>query len=624
MAAKSKNFAEETFTDPARIRNFCIIAHIDHGKSTLADRILQLSNVVDEREMRDQYLDNMDIERERGITIKAQNVRLPWVPKTGDHVGEQMVLQMIDTPGHVDFSYEVARSLDACEGAILLVDAAQGIEAQTLANLYMAIDNDLEIIPVLNKIDLPAADPEKYALEIANIIGCEPEDVLRVSGKTGEGVPELLDRVVDLIPSPSSPSGAAATDADAPARALIFDSVYDTYRGVVTYIRMMDGKLEPNQKVQMMNTGKTLEILEIGVVSPTMKKTKGLGPGEVGYLITGVKDVRDTRVGDTVTWASKGAEEPLEGFEDVKPMVYSGLFPVSQEDFPTLRESLEKLQLNDASLTWEPETSVALGFGFRCGFLGLLHMEITRTRLEREFDLDLISTAPCVTYRVVSEDGTEQLVHNPSDWPSGKIPEVYEPIVNMTIIVPQEFVGSTMELCQSKRGQMKNMEYLSEDRVELRYIMPLGEIIFDFFDMLKSRTKGYASLNYEEAGEQLADLVKVDILLQGEPVDAFSAIVHRDSAQWYGNKMTKKLKELIPRQQFEVPVQAAIGSKIIARENIRALRKDVLSKCYGGDISRKRKLLEKQKAGKKRMKNIGSVTVPQEAFVAALSTDGEE
>ena len=618
MAAKSTNFAENTFTDPARIRNFCIIAHIDHGKSTLADRILQLSNVVDEREMRDQYLDNMDIERERGITIKAQNVRLPWVPKTGAHAGEEMVLQMIDTPGHVDFSYEVARSLDACEGAILLVDAAQGIEAQTLANLYMAIDNDLEIIPVLNKIDLPAADPEKYALEIANIIGCEPEDVLRVSGKTGEGVPELLDRVVELIPAPESEHGA-----EAPARALIFDSVYDTYRGVVTYVRMMDGRLEPNQKVQMMNTGTTLEILEIGVVSPTMKKTKGLGPGEVGYVITGVKDVRETRVGDTVTWASKGATQPLEGFEEVKPMVYSGLFPVSQEDFPALRESLEKLQLNDASLTWEPETSVALGFGFRCGFLGLLHMEITRTRLEREFDLDLISTAPSVTYRVIAEDGTEQMVHNPSDWPGGKIPEVYEPIVNMTIIVPQEFVGTTMELCQSKRGQMKNMEYLSEDRVELRYLMPLGEIIFDFFDMLKSRTKGYASLNYEEAGEQQADLVKVDILLQGEPVDAFSAIVHKDSAQWYGNKMTKKLKELIPRQQFEVPVQAAIGSKIIARENIRALRKDVLSKCYGGDISRKRKLLEKQKAGKKRMKSIGSVTVPQEAFVAVLSTDEE-
>lgn len=616
MAAQKRNFAETTFTDPERIRNFCIIAHIDHGKSTLADRILQLSDVVEAREMRDQYLDNMDIERERGITIKAQNVRLPWTPRSGEYEGQEMVLQMIDTPGHVDFSYEVSRALEACEGAILLVDAAQGIEAQTLANLYMAMDNDLEIIPVLNKIDLPAADPEKYALEIANIIGCEPEDVLRVSGKTGEGVPELLDKVVELIPAPSS-----EFDADAPARALIFDSVYDTYRGVVTYIRMMDGKLLPNQQVQMMNTGVRHEILEIGVVSPTMKKTKGLGPGEVGYLITGVKDVRETRVGDTVTWANKGAEEPLDGFEEVKPMVYSGLFPVSQEDFPALRESLEKLQLNDASLTWEPETSVALGFGFRCGFLGLLHMEITRDRLEREFDLDLISTAPSVTYRVIAEDGAEQMVHNPSDWPGGKLQAVYEPIVNMTIIVPQEFVGTTMELCQSKRGTMKNMEYLSEDRVELRYYMPLGEIIFDFFDMLKSRTKGYASLNYEDAGEQEADLVKVDILLQGDPVDAFSAIVHKDSAQWYGNKMTKKLKELIPRQQFEVPVQAAIGSKIISRENIRALRKDVLSKCYGGDISRKRKLLEKQKAGKKRMKAIGSVTVPQEAFVAALSTD---
>lgn len=616
MAAQKRNFAETTFTDPERIRNFCIIAHIDHGKSTLADRILQLSDVVEAREMRDQYLDNMDIERERGITIKAQNVRLPWTPRSGEFEGQEMVLQMIDTPGHVDFSYEVSRALEACEGAILLVDAAQGIEAQTLANLYMAMDNDLEIIPVLNKIDLPAADPEKYALEIANIIGCEPEDVLRVSGKTGVGVPELLDKVVELVPAPSS-----EYDADAPARALIFDSVYDTYRGVVTYIRMIDGKLLPNQQVQMMNTGVRHEILEIGVVSPTMKKTKGLGPGEVGYLITGVKDVRETRVGDTVTWANKGATEPLDGFEEVKPMVYSGLFPVSQEDFPALRESLEKLQLNDASLTWEPETSVALGFGFRCGFLGLLHMEITRDRLEREFDLDLISTAPSVTYRVIAEDGTEQMVHNPSDWPGGKLQAVYEPIVNMTIIVPQEFVGSTMELCQSKRGTMKNMEYLSEDRVELRYYMPLGEIIFDFFDMLKSRTKGYASLNYEDAGEQEADLVKVDILLQGDPVDAFSAIVHKDSAQWYGNKMTKKLKELIPRQQFEVPVQAAIGSKIISRENIRALRKDVLSKCYGGDISRKRKLLEKQKAGKKRMKAIGSVTVPQEAFVAALSTD---
>ena len=614
----TNNFAVSTLTDPARIRNFCIIAHIDHGKSTLADRILQLSNVVAARDMRDQYLDNMDIERERGITIKAQNVRLPWIPRSGEHKGQEIVLQMIDTPGHVDFSYEVSRSLDACEGAILLVDAAQGIEAQTLANLYMAMENDLEIIPVLNKIDLPNAEPEKYALEIANIIGVEPEEVLRVSGKTGDGVPELLDKVTELIPAPSSDFGV-----DAPARAMIFDSVYDTYRGVVTYIRMVDGKLEPRQKVRMMNTGVELDILELGVVSPTPTPVKGLGPGEVGYLITGVKDVRETKVGDTVTWSAKGADEPLTGYADPKPMVYSGLFPISQADFPALRDALQKLQLNDASLTYEPETSVALGFGFRCGFLGLLHMEITRDRLQREFDLDLISTAPSVTYRVVSEDGSERMVHNPSDWPSGKIPEVYEPIVKMTIIVPEAYVGPTMELCQTKRGQMQGMDYLSEDRVELRYVMPLGEIIFDFFDMLKSRTKGYASLNYEEAGEQEADLVKVDILLQGEPVDAFSAIVHKDNANYYGNKMTKKLKELIPRQQFEVPIQAAIGSKIISRENIRAMRKDVLSKCYGGDISRKRKLLEKQKAGKKRMKAIGSVNVPQEAFVAALSTDSE-
>ena len=614
----TNNFAVSTLTDPARIRNFCIIAHIDHGKSTLADRILQLSNVVAARDMRDQYLDNMDIERERGITIKAQNVRLPWIPRSGEHKGQEIVLQMIDTPGHVDFSYEVSRSLDACEGAILLVDAAQGIEAQTLANLYMAMENDLEIIPVLNKIDLPNAEPEKYALEIANIIGVEPEEVLRVSGKTGEGVPELLDKVTELIPAPTSDFGV-----DAPARAMIFDSVYDTYRGVVTYIRMVDGKLEPRQKVRMMNTGVELDILELGVVSPTPTPVKGLGPGEVGYLITGVKDVRETKVGDTVTWAAKGADEPLTGYADPKPMVYSGLFPISQADFPALRDALQKLQLNDASLTYEPETSVALGFGFRCGFLGLLHMEITRDRLQREFDLDLISTAPSVTYRVISEDGSERMVHNPSDWPSGKIPEVYEPIVKMTIIVPEAYVGPTMELCQTKRGQMQGMDYLSEDRVELRYVMPLGEIIFDFFDMLKSRTKGYASLNYEDAGEQEADLVKVDILLQGEPVDAFSAIVHKDNANYYGNKLTKKLKELIPRQQFEVPIQAAIGSKIISRENIRAMRKDVLSKCYGGDISRKRKLLEKQKAGKKRMKSIGSVNVPQEAFVAALSTDSE-
>ncbi|ODQ39900.1 translation elongation factor 4 [Corynebacterium amycolatum] len=610
----TKNFAEQTFTDPSRIRNFCIIAHIDHGKSTLADRILQLSGVVEARDMRDQYLDNMDIERERGITIKAQNVRLPWVPSTGQHAGEEIVLHLIDTPGHVDFTYEVSRALEACEGAILLVDAAQGIEAQTLANLYLAMENDLEIIPVLNKIDLPAADPDKYAEEIAHIIGCEPEDVMRVSGKTGEGVAEMLDRVCELVPAPVG-------GPEAPARALIFDSVYDTYRGVVTYIRVVDGQLKPREVIQMMSTGTKHELLEIGIVSPQPKKCKGLGVGEVGYLITGVKDVRQSKVGDTVTLNATPAEEPLEGYAEPKPMVYSGLFPISQQDYPDLRDALEKLQLNDASLTFEPETSVALGFGFRGGFLGLLHMEITRARLEREFDLDLISTAPNVVYRVVTEDGTEVTVHNPSDWPEGKLREIYEPMVKCTIVVPSEFVGPTMELCQQKRGEMGGMDYLSEDRVELRYKMPLGEIIFDFFDMLKSRTRGYASLNYEDAGEQIADLVKVDILLQGEAVDAFSAIVHRDNAQWYGNKMTKKLRELIPRQQFEVPVQAAIGSKIIARENIRALRKDVLAKCYGGDISRKRKLLEKQKAGKKRMKNIGSVSVPQEAFVAALSTD---
>ena len=614
MAAKQKNYATETFTDPSRIRNFCIIAHIDHGKSTLADRILQMSGVVEDRDMRDQYLDNMDIERERGITIKAQNVRLPWVPKAGAHAGEELVMHLIDTPGHVDFTYEVSRALEACEGCILLVDAAQGIEAQTLANLYLAMENDLEIIPVLNKIDLPAADPDKYSAELAHIIGCEPEEVLRVSGKTGEGVPELLDKVCELVPAPTG-------DPDAPARAMIFDSVYDIYRGVVTYVRMMDGRLESRQKIQMMSTGATHETLEIGVVSPEPTKTKGLGVGEVGYIITGVKDVRQSKVGDTITWAHNGADTPLKGYAEPKPMVYSGLFPVTAAQYPDLREAIEKLQLNDASLTFEPETSVALGFGFRCGFLGLLHMEITRTRLEREFDLDLISTAPSVVYRVVKEDGEEVLVRNPSDWPGGKLREVYEPMVDMTIIVPEEFLGGTMELCQSKRGQMKNMDFLSQERVELRYHIPLGEIIFDFFDMLKSRTKGYASLNYEEAGDQLSDLVKVDILLQGDPVDAFSAIVHRDNAQWYGNKMTVKLKELIPRQQFEVPVQAAIGSKIIARENIRALRKDVLAKCYGGDISRKRKLLEKQKEGKKRMKSIGSVSVPQEAFVAALSTE---
>ncbi len=608
------SFADTTFTDPARIRNFCIIAHIDHGKSTLADRMLQLTGVVEERQMRAQYLDRMDIERERGITIKAQNVRLPWTPRTGEHAGTDFVLHLIDTPGHVDFTYEVSRALEACEGAILLVDAAQGIEAQTLANLYLALDKDLTIIPVLNKIDLPAADPERYAAELAHIVGCEPSDVLRVSGKTGEGVTDLLDQVIAQVPPPVG-------EADAPARAMIFDSVYDTYRGVVTYVRVVDGKLTPREKIKMMSTGATHELLEIGIVSPEPKPTRGLGVGEVGYLITGVKDVRQSKVGDTVTGARGGASEPLTGYREPRPMVYSGLYPVDGSDYPDLRDALEKLQLNDAALTYTPETSVALGFGFRCGFLGLLHMEITRERLQREFDLDLISTAPNVVYRVEMEDGAEHVVTNPSYWPEGKVKTVYEPVVKCTIISPSEFIGSIMELCQSRRGELGGMDYLSETRVELRYTMPMAEIIFDFFDSLKSRTRGYASLDYEESGEQESQLVKVDILLQGEAVDAFSAIVHRDAAQAYGHKMTTKLRELIPRQQFEVPIQAAIGSKIIARENIRAIRKDVLAKCYGGDISRKRKLLEKQKEGKKRMKTIGRVDVPQEAFVAALSSD---
>ncbi|MGB2920217.1 MAG: translation elongation factor 4 [Mycobacterium sp.] len=603
------SFADKTFTAPAQIRNFCIIAHIDHGKSTLADRMLGITGVVADRDMRAQYLDRMDIERERGITIKAQNVRLPWSVK-----GEEFVLHLIDTPGHVDFTYEVSRALEACEGAVLLVDAAQGIEAQTLANLYLALDRDLTIIPVLNKIDLPAADPDRYAAEIAHIIGCEPGDVLRVSGKTGEGVTELLDEVVRLIPAPVG-------DAGGPARAMIFDSVYDIYRGVVTYVRVVDGKLSPREKIKMMSTGTTHELLEVGIVSPEPKATEGLGVGEVGYLITGVKDVRQSKVGDTVTVARNGATDALTGYREPRPMVYSGLYPVDGSDYPNLRDALERLQLNDAALMWEPETSVALGFGFRCGFLGLLHMEITRERLEREFDLDLISTSPNVVYRVIKDDETELTVTNPSDWPEGKVRTVFEPVVKTTIIAPSEFIGSIMELCQSRRGELGGMDYLSPERVELRYTMPLGEIIFDFFDSLKSRTRGYASLDYEEAGEQEAQLVKVDILLQGEAVDAFSAIVHKDSAAAYGNKMTTKLKELIPRQQFEVPVQAAIGSKIIARENIRAIRKDVLSKCYGGDITRKRKLLEKQKEGKKRMKTIGRVEVPQEAFVAALSSD---
>jgi GTP-binding protein LepA len=597
-------------TDQAVIRNFCIIAHIDHGKSTLADRMLQLTGVVGERQMRAQYLDRMDIERERGITIKSQAVRLPW--RGSD--GREYVLNLIDTPGHVDFSYEVSRSLAACEGAVLLVDAAQGIEAQTLANLYLALEADLVVIPALNKIDLPAAEPEKYAAEIAGLIGSDPAGILRVSAKTGEGVTELLNTVVEKVPPPSG-------ELDAPARAMIFDSVYDTYRGVVTYVRVVDGRLSRREKTLMLSTKTVHETLEVGVISPEPVPSDGLAAGEVGYLITGVKDVRQARVGDTVTSAGSPAVEPLPGYDHPRPMVFSGLYPVDGDDYPELRDALDKLRLNDASLVYEPETSTALGFGFRCGFLGLLHMDIVRERLEREFDLTLISTAPNVVYRVVLETGDELTVTNPSEFPDGKIGKVFEPVVRATVLAPSDYIGTIMELCQGRRGVLLGMDYLSADRVEIRYTMPLGEIIFDFFDQLKSRSRGYASLDYEPAGEQEASLVKVDILLQGQPVDAFSQIVHADKAREYGLAMTARLKELIPRQQFEVPIQAAIGARVIARENIRAMRKDVLAKCYGGDITRKRKLLERQKEGKRRMKVIGRVEVPQEAFVAALSTE---
>jgi GTP-binding protein LepA len=601
-------------TAPELLRNFCIIAHIDHGKSTLADRMLQLTGVVDARAMRAQYLDRMDIERERGITIKSQAVRMPWALADADGTLQPYALNMIDTPGHVDFTYEVSRSLAACEGAVLLVDAAQGIEAQTLANLYLALENDLQIIPVLNKIDLPAAQPEKYADELARLVGGDPADVLKVSGKTGVGVEALLDRIVELVPAPGG-------DPEAPARAMIFDSVYDTYRGVVTYVRVVDGNLNPRERIVMMSTRATHELLEIGVISPEPVPTKGLGVGEVGYLITGVKDVRQSKVGDTVTNSTKPAAQALGGYSDPKPMVFSGLYPIDGTDYPVLRDALDKLKLNDAALNYEPETSVALGFGFRVGFLGLLHLEIIRERLEREFDLDLISTAPNVVYEVTLEDRSVVTVTNPSEFPSGKIGEVHEPIVKATILAPSEFIGAIMELCQGKRGELQGMDYLSEDRVELRYVLPMAEIVFDFFDLLKSKTRGYASLDYERIGDQVADLVKVDILLQGEAVDAFSSIVHKDKAYAYGVMMTGKLRELIPRQQFEVPIQAAIGARVIARETIRAIRKDVLAKCYGGDITRKRKLLEKQKEGKKRMKTIGRVDVPQEAFIAALSSE---
>jgi len=609
VSPMARTALQPSATPPELIRNFSIIAHIDHGKSTLADRMLQLTGVVDPRQMRAQYLDRMDIERERGITIKSQAVRMPW-----EEDGTTYALNMIDTPGHVDFTYEVSRSLAACEGAVLLVDAAQGIEAQTLANLYLAMENELAIVPVLNKIDLPAAQPEKYAEELARLIGCEPEDCLRVSGKTGVGVEELLAQIVRQVPHPVG-------DPNAPARAMIFDSVYDTYRGVVTYVRVIDGHLSPRERILMMSTKTTHELLEIGVSSPEPAPTKGLGVGEVGYLITGVKDVRQSKVGDTVTNQAKPATEALVGYREPLPMVFAGLFPIDGSDYGPLREALDKLKLSDAALVYEPESSVALGFGFRCGFLGLLHLEIVRERLDREFGLDLISTAPSVVYQVTMEDGKEITVTNPSEFPGGKINEVREPIVKATMLAPAEFIGAIMELCQERRGTMRGMDYLSEDRVEMRYTLPLAEIVFDFFDQLKSRTRGYASLDYDPAGEQTAQLVKVDILLQGEAVDAFSAVVHADKAYAYGVLMTGKLRKLIPRQQFEVPIQAAIGARIIARENISAIRKDVLAKCYGGDITRKRKLLEKQKEGKKRMKMVGRVEVPQEAFIAALSSD---
>ncbi|WP_371538438.1 translation elongation factor 4 [Streptomyces sp. NBC_00466] len=614
MPATPTNVPEPSRTDPALIRNFCIIAHIDHGKSTLADRMLQLTGVVDQRQMRAQYLDRMDIERERGITIKSQAVRLPWAPTTGGDLGTTHVLNMIDTPGHVDFTYEVSRSLAACEGTVLLVDAAQGIEAQTLANLYLAMENDLTIVPVLNKIDLPAAQPEKFSEELANLIGCQPEDVLKVSAKTGVGVDALLDRVVKDVPAPVG-------QADAPARAMIFDSVYDSYRGVVTYVRVVDGQLNKRERIRMMSTNATHELLEIGVSSPEMTSSDGLGVGEVGYIITGVKDVRQSKVGDTITSLHKGATEALGGYKDPKPMVFSGLYPLDGSDYPDLREALEKLQLNDAALVYEPETSAALGFGFRVGFLGLLHLDVVRERLEREFNLELIATAPNVVYRVDMEDGTEHIVTNPSEFPEGKIDKVHEPVVRATVLAPSEFIGAIMELCQNRRGTLLGMDYLSEDRVEIRYTLPLAEIVFDFFDQLKSKTRGYASLDYEPTGEQAAQLVKVDILLHGDKVDAFSAVTHKDKAYAYGVRLVAKLQKLIPRQNFEVPIQAAIGARVIARETVRAIRKDVLAKCYGGDISRKRKLLEKQKEGKKRMKMVGNVEVPQEAFIAVLSTD---
>jgi GTP-binding protein LepA len=589
----------------SRYRSFSIIAHIDHGKSTLADRILELCGAVDPRDMRAQYLDSMDLERERGITIKAQNVRLEWK----DHI-----LQLIDTPGHVDFGYEVSRSLAACEGALLLVDASQGIEAQTLANCYAALEADLTIVAALNKIDLPQAEPDRRAEEIEKVLGIPADQVLRISAKTGEGVPELLDAVVAQVPPPTG-------DPDAPLQALIFDSIYDPYRGVVSSVRVFNGRLVSGSRLSYLQAGMVHDAEEIGIRTPEMRPVASLGPGEVGYLIAGIKDVGEARVGETVTNASARAEA-LPGYREPKPMVFCGLYPVDGDEYAELRESLEKLRLNDSSFTYEPETSGALGFGFRCGFLGLLHMEITRERLEREYGLSLVATSPNVEYRAHLLDGTVEIVDNPSSLPpTNKTDFIEEPYVSVTMLTPTEYVGTLMELCQQRRGEMAKMEYLSEDRVELVYALPLAEIVMDFFDQMKSRTKGYASLDYEPAGYRRSALVKVDVLLNSVPVDAFSTIVHKDKAYDYGRRMTQKLRELIPRQLFDVPIQAAIGGRIIARETVKAKRKDVIAKCYGGDISRKRKLLDRQKEGKKRMKQIGRVEVPQEAFVAALTLD---
>lgn len=595
-----------TVTDLSKYRNISIIAHIDHGKSTLADRMLEICGAVDARTMRAQYLDNMDIERERGITIKLQSVRLDH----GDHV-----INLIDTPGHVDFGYEVSRSLAACEGVILVVDASQGIEAQTLANCYLALEHDLEIVAVLNKIDLPAADPDTYAAEIERILGIPADEILRISAKTGEGVADVLDAVIERIPAPTG-------EVDAPLQGLIFDSHFDQYRGVVSSIRVVNGVLRSGAKLRFMNAGVVHEALEIGVRTPDNSPVKQLGPGEVGYLIAGIKDVGEARSGETVTEASRGAEEPLEGYQEPKPMVFCGLYPVDGDEFEQLRESLEKLRLNDSSFTYEPETSGALGFGFRCGFLGLLHMEIVRERLEREYDLNLIATAPSVGYRVVRTDGEELLIDNPAALPDpASIDQILEPYLKISVIAPASYTGTLMELCQGRRGEMISMDYLSPERIELRYKVPLAEVVTDFFDQLKSRSQGYASLDYEPLGHEPGNLVRVDILIAGEPVDAFSAIVHRDDAYDYGRRMTEKLKELIPRQQFDVPVQAAMGGRILSRQTIKAYRKDVTAKLYGGDISRKRKLLEKQKKGKKRMKSLGRVEVPSEAFTSALRLD---